>query len=666
MNRFGKPLALGAILTLAAVVEPQQVTAPGHQPPGAPLPRYVYNVVAADFSVAAGHPLIKSKFSVYDPIGPTTRQFDANLAKMAELNLDSYRVELGWGRARTGVGTHNGVGGTAGNLVFDFLPLDHIVKQLRTQDVQLLGSYCYTPAPLQDPNLGPRYGEGNLKRKDSTPPKDLGKWKEAVSAFARHYRDIGVPFGVHEVWNEPDGTYNFFSGTEAEYQQLYKATVEAVRGMDPDAVVAGPGADHHLLWNTTFVDFVANNRLPLDYYSFHEYGSGELAARQVERAGSSLNRYPYLNSTALSLDEWHDGECCNWCNDDVRNHYEGAPELLHDFLLLLGRPELASVSWAWWQDPQNRAAGCMGLLTGDGRRKAVFNAWKLYAMMPVDRRQVTIEGPLEAAASSGEHKASLLIWNRGSYDRRVDVQLKHLPFRTGTVRIYRIDGKHASPTDGADENLAVLETYPLTAAGGWSYLDGQIPKYGIMYFEATDGAGTSELAPARVGNVIRIDRYYPARGKTKSYADFDRKTWIARLGMMDETAADQEIGVLADGLPDSLDAVVKVEGKLRKLDANSLLTIRLDYRVEGKYVKAVWLHGPYGGLDLFDRRRTAAMPWGLKRDADQVVAVPDLANFRVPLKTYAPSGWAGQVHISFVMRNAGPGARAKIALRASK
>jgi hypothetical protein len=665
MRRFRLPLLLGVTLAFQAATPAQQVIAPGHQPPGAPLPRYVYNVVAADFSAAAGNPLIKSKFSVYDPIDPGTQQFDANISKMGELNVTTSRIEMGWGRNRPGAGAQLSVGGTAAKLVFDFQPLDHIVQQLRTQDVQLLGSYCYTPLPLQDPNLEPQYGEGHLKQRVSTPPKDLGKWKEVITAFARHYREIGMPFGVHEVWNEPDGTYNFFSGTEAEYEQLYKTAVEAVRGVDPDAVVAGPGADHHLLWNTTFIDFVANHRLPLDYYSFHEYGSGDLAVRQVERAGSSLNRYPIYNTTALSLDEWHDGECCNWCNDDVRNHYEGAPELLHDFVLLLGRPELASVSWAWWQDPPGRGAGCMGLLTADGRRKAVFNAWKLYAMMPVDRREVRVEGELEAVASSDAHKASLLIWNRSSYDRRVDVQMKGLPFQSGTVRLYRIDSKHASPVDGADENLTVLETYPITSASEWSYLDGQIPKYGVMYFEATDGTGISELAPVRLGNVIRVDRYYPARGKTKSYADFDRKTWITRLGMMGESA-EQEIGVLADGLPDSLDVVTKVEGKLQKRDAKSLLGIRLDYRVEGKYSKAVWLHGPYGGLDLFDPARKAAMPWALKPQVDQVVAVPDFASFRIPLKTYAPPGWTGTVHVSFVMRDAGPEARAKILLRVGK
>jgi len=661
MKGFLVLLPPAAVLAFLSSGAAQQVISPQYQPPSAPLPRYIYNVVSADFSVLAGNPLIKTKFNVYDPVGIQT--FDANVAKMSELDLNTYRIELGWGRGRGGLGTgaHGGIGGTPDRMVYDFEPLDRLVRQLKTQDVQLLGAYGYTPTPLQDPNLPARSEDG--KQKADTPPKDLAKWEEIVTAYVRHYSEIGIPFGINEVWNEPDGTYGFFSGTESEYQQIYKATVQAVRAADPDAVVAGPGSDHHLLWNTTFIDFVAQNQLPLDYYTFHEYGSGELAVRQTQKAASSVNRYPSLNTTSLSLDEWHDGECCTWCNDDARNHYQAAPELLHDFVLLLERPELASVSWAWWLDPGGRGAGCMGLITSDGRRKAVFNAWKLYAMMPVDRREVRIEGELESIASSDDHKASLLMWNRSPYERRVDVRLNHLPFQSGSVRLYRIDSKHGSPVDGGDDTLSPLEEYPIKSFA-WSYQDGHIPGNSVMYFEATDDSGISELAPIHVANVIRVNRYYPDRGETRSYADFDRKTWIARLGMMGGKA-DQEIGVLADALPDSLDVTAKVEGELKKVDADSALAIRLDYRVEGKYAKAVWLHGPYRGLDLFDRKHKIA-PWGLKAEVDQVVAVPDFASFQISLKTYAPPNWKGQAHIAFVMQDVGPDARAKIMLRAHK
>jgi xylan 1,4-beta-xylosidase len=662
LRRFLSLLAAACVVT-AFIAYSQQVMAPTHVPPGAPLPRYVYNVVAADFAAPVGHPLVKTRFNLF--LGAQSDALGVKLVPlMADLKVDNYRASVRWGgRGRGGAGAAPGVvSGTPDKLVYNFQAQDEFVKLFKDHDIELLMTYSGTPDPLQEPASQAGTGADRFARTGgrSAPPKDLNKWKEIVRTVAKHYKDVGMPFQVHEVWNEPDGTYQFFNGTEAEYQQVYKATVEAVREADPDAIVAGPSADHHMLWNMSFVDFVYKNKLPLDHYAFHEYGSGDIALRQIDRANSSLNRYRYFDTTALSLDEYHDGECCEWCHDDVRNRYEGASEMLHDFTLLLSRPELFSLSWAWWRDTPSEGAGCMGVVTVDGRRKAVYNAWKAYAMMPVDRRAVTTEGAVEGIASSDAHKASLLMWNRSSYDRRVDVHLKNLPFKKGTVKLYRIDKTHASVVDGAYEDLQVNETYPVTE-GNWSYLDAWIPKYGTMYVEVDDGTGISEQTPVKVGTLIRLNRYYPARGKTKSYADFDRRTWTARLGMMDEKTADERVGVLAKELPDVLDVAVKVDGKPVKVNANSLLGMRVDYRVGRQYAKSVLFHG-----GLYDQARKDANPWSLKAPLDDTVAVPDLAKFQIPLKKLAPAGWNGEVHISFLMQNSGPGTQAKFTLRPGK
>ena len=591
--------------------------------------RWILNEVTADFAVSDGHPLVKTKFNLYDPVGPSLEQFNKNVTLLPELNVDTYRIEIAWGRRGTGIGTHAAIGGTSDALTYDFAPLDHIVRELQKQNVLLLGAYSYTPTPLQNPQI--------TENRDSAPPTSIAKWKDVVRAFARHHRDAGLPFGIHEIWNEPDGRAVFFSGRESDYQEMYRAAVEAIRSVDPDAVIAGPASAPGLIWHRSFAEFIAKHNLPLDVFSYHAYGSGELALEYTDSVVQSVNRFPSLETTELSLNEWHHADCCQWCFDDARQRYEAAGQLLHDFSLFLARPELTSVSWAWFQDPSRSGrgrggrdggvggraagggppggggAGCMGLVSSSGQRKAVFNAWKIYASMPVDRRQVKVRGSLEALASSDAHKAAVVVWNRDPYDRWLSgVHLKNPPFPKGNIRIYRIDATHASPGD--------------------------------------------------VGKVIRINRHYPARGRTDSYADFSRKTWIARLGMMNDAAADQKIGVLAEALPPALDVTVEVDGQLQKLNANSRLALRVDYRVNGQFVKAVVFHGPHTGIDLFDRRGQPTIPWGLTPNAD-VIAVPDFARFNVPLEKHAPAGWGGAAHISFLMQNAGAGARAKFTVR---
>jgi hypothetical protein len=337
----------------------------------------------------------------------------------------------------------------------------------------------------------------------------------------------------------------------------------------------------------------------------------------------------------------------------VRHRYQGASQLLHDFQLLLERTELTAVSWAWWLDPPTRGAGCMGLLTADGKRKAVFNAWKIYAMLPVDRAQVTIHGPIEAMASSEAHRAGVMAWNRDPYERRVDIHLKNVPFAKGNVRIYRIDAQHASFVDGAPENLEPVETFTGVDTPNWSWIDGRIPPNATVFIEAEDGTGISELSTTNVANVIRINRYYPARGKTKSYADFDRKTWIARLGSAGDPAADQQIGVLADKLPAVLNVITKVEGAVQK---GGVVGLRVNYAAGGAYTKSVLFHGGHGDA--------GPSPWGIGARTPQAVAVADLASFRIPLREQAPAGWDGKAHLTFILQNTGAGVRAKFTVRA--
>jgi hypothetical protein len=267
-------------------------------------------------------------------------------------------------------------------------------------------------------------------------------------------------------------------------------------------------------------------------------------------------------------------------------------------------------------------------------------------------------------ASADEHNVGVVIWNPDPYRRRIDVHLNNIPFAKGDVRVYRIDSTHASYGDGAEENLVPVESFEDVEMADWVWLDKIIPEHDIIYIEADDKTGQSELSPVKVANVIKVNHYYPQRG-TSSYSDFDRKTWIARLGMANEKIAEQKIGVLADGLPDSFYAAVTVEGNLKKMDKNSLLGIRIDYRVEGTYRKAVLFHGPYNSVDLYDNQNNTTIPWGTKKEADEIISVDDLAKFKITLKEHSPENWKGKAHITFIMQNGGVGTRAKIILRSS-
>ena len=327
-------------------------------------------------------------------------------------------------------------------------------------------------------------------------------------------------------------------------------------------------------------------------------------------------------------------------------------------------PWITHVDWAQMQDPIC-AIQCdvIGLLDQNGHRRAPYNAYSIYANMPVDRRQLTIGGSVDGLASADQHKASVALWNLSGSDQAVNVALKNISFATGNFRVYRIDATHASFVDNPNsETLTPTEQYPNVQTGGLTW-SGTIPSNSMVYLEVEDGSGATQLNPVTVGKVIRVQNYDPDRTKA-SYADFDPKTWIGHLGMAGNQWADQEVGVTAEQLPASLDITSQIDGALVKNDANSCACVRVDYQVNGAYTKGVLFHGSYNGsVDLYDPARSAPMPWGTQRQPDQVVSVPNIASFPISLSQYAPSGWSGRVQLTSILQNAGNNARWKVTIR---
>ena len=412
--------------------------------------------------------------------------------------------------------------------------------------------------------------------------------------------------------------------------------------------------------------------LPLDFFSFHFYPGVPYHVPDI--AGvlglvrAQLQSRPALATTEAALDEYN-AYPIDYPQGGRQDHYPLASALLHDYKFFLSQPWLTSVHWAQFMD--TGGGNWSGMVSLDGHRKAVFNAAAIYARMPVDRRQVIVHGPdgMEGMASVDRHRASLVFWNRTGREQTVDADLDFLPWSRGHLRAFHIDAAHASWGDDpknerllpTTELLLPTETHPL----GPTFLvwSGPIPDGGVVYLEADDDSGRSDLAPTPVAKVIRTLHYYPDRAKT-AYADFDRNTWIARLGMGSEASANATVGVTAEDLPPVLTVLAQADGTLARHDAGSLLGVRLDYQVGDTYTKSVLLHGPLrGGPDLSDAHRSAPMPWGTQRPPDEVIRVADFAHFPITPHAHAPAHWTGRVQITFLMQNTGAGTRAKIVVR---
>ncbi len=123
--------------------------------------------------------------------------------------------------------------------------------------------------------------------------------------------------------------------------------------------------------------------------------------------------------------ELHLNEYNSFTIDYPRGGLQDSPLLAAAFAAdldtLLADPSLTRVSWAQFLDSGNdNYSGMIGI---DGEVKPLYRAYEFYQSMPVDRREVRVEGPegVGALASADEGSAAVLVWNRSITDVTVSI-----------------------------------------------------------------------------------------------------------------------------------------------------------------------------------------------------------------------------------------------------
>ncbi|MBA2590276.1 MAG: beta-xylosidase [Alphaproteobacteria bacterium] len=106
-----------------------------------------------------------------------------------------------------------------------------------------------------------------------TPPRDPAQWSVLIRKLITHWTERygldEVRQWFFEVWNEPNLTA-FGSGKQEDYFNLYRYTVEAIKGVDKALKVGGPATAANA-WIEDFLTFCKDNSLPADFISTHHY-----------------------------------------------------------------------------------------------------------------------------------------------------------------------------------------------------------------------------------------------------------------------------------------------------------------------------------------------------------------------------------------------------------
>lgn len=177
-----------------------------------------------------------------------------------------------------------------GNPVYSFMYLDALFDYLLSIDIKPFIELGFMPSALAS---GPQtifWWRGNV-----TPPKDYEKWEELIRQLTLHlterYGEEEVKTWYFEVWNEPNLSPGFWTGSMEDYFKLYEYSVKAIKSVNPAYRVGGPGTAG-AAWEPEMIAFCTEKDLPLDFVSTHSYGVRQGYLDEFGNSGTVLDQNP--------------------------------------------------------------------------------------------------------------------------------------------------------------------------------------------------------------------------------------------------------------------------------------------------------------------------------------------------------------------------------------
>ena len=154
-----------------------------------------------------------------------------------------------------------------GTLIFNWSELDQVVNQILKTGALPFFSLSYMPPAIAQ--------NGDI----TSPPNDWNEWaiitKETIQHFSgKNQQNLNNV--IYEVWNEPDLFGQWKIGGEKDYRLLYQYAVvgaNQVKNTHPFKIGGQGITAPYQSWVDGFLDYVTQNHLRIDFYSWHRYSS---------------------------------------------------------------------------------------------------------------------------------------------------------------------------------------------------------------------------------------------------------------------------------------------------------------------------------------------------------------------------------------------------------
>jgi hypothetical protein len=148
-------------------------------------------------------------------------------------------------------------------------------------------------------------------------PKNMANAAEACLRILMHYRSAwakGFRYDIPrvEVWNEPNGRFwRGQGGTASQFYAFYAMVAKKIRAYDPKVQVGASGIAGNAPgdYREKFVSYCLQNKVPLDFFSWHLYTRGPnkdpFAFAREARANEAWLKKMGLSAFPQHLTEWN-------------------------------------------------------------------------------------------------------------------------------------------------------------------------------------------------------------------------------------------------------------------------------------------------------------------------------------------------------------------------
>ena len=220
-----------------------------------------------------------------------------------------------------------------GKLCYDFRLSDLRLDYLTSLGFKLLVAYagmpdCIAASTSNKTSVSKNKTRYKGKMWNTSVPRDYALWEEICYEYTKHnierYGEDVVAKWQLQCFNEPDVAAFFMGDVHedqweircAEYCKLYKAYENGIRRASEKMTIGGPALAHRQDFLGGFLDYVTENKLRLDFISFHNYGAmpRELNdgsrcitvannIKRHEKYAKTIKDHGYEN-TKIVIDEW--------------------------------------------------------------------------------------------------------------------------------------------------------------------------------------------------------------------------------------------------------------------------------------------------------------------------------------------------------------------------